>query len=112
VIQSNPRKTVAPGRRIGYARVSTDDQGTDPQRDELRDAGCDVVMEEHASGADPARPVLARLLRHIRPGETLVVVRLDHLARSVSHLLAVIEQLEAAGAHFRSLRDPIDTTTP
>jgi hypothetical protein len=56
--------------------------------------------------------VLARLLHEIRPGETLVVVRLDRLARSVSHLLAVIEQLEAAGAHFRSLRDPIDTTTP
>ncbi len=48
----------------------------------------------------------------IQAGETLVVVRLDRLARSVSHLLAVIEQLEAAGAHFRSLRDPIDTTTP
>jgi hypothetical protein len=56
--------------------------------------------------------VLARLLQEIRPGDTLVVVRLDRLARSVSHLLAVIEQLEAAGAHFRSLRDPIDTTTP
>ena len=56
--------------------------------------------------------MLARLLRDIRPGETLVVVRLDRLARSVSHLLAVIEQLEATGAHFRSLRDPIDTTTP
>ena len=70
------------------------------------------MLEEHASGADRTRPVLARLLRDIRPGETLVVVRLDRLARSVSHLLAVIEQLEAKGAHFRSLRDPIDTTTP
>jgi DNA invertase Pin-like site-specific DNA recombinase len=49
--------------------------------------------------------VLARLLKEIRPGETLVVVRLDRLARSVSHLLAVIEQLEGQGAHFRSLRD-------
>jgi Resolvase, N terminal domain len=56
--------------------------------------------------------VLARLLRTIEAGDTLVVVRLDRLDRSVSHLLAVIEQLEAAGAHFRSLRDPIDTTTP
>ena len=56
--------------------------------------------------------MLARLLREIRAGETLVVVRLDRLARSVSHLLAVIEQLEASGAHFRSLHDPIDTTTP
>ena len=100
------------GRLIGYARVSTEDQDTDPQLDELRAAGCTIVLEEHASGADRSRPVLARLLREIRPGETLVVVRLDRLARSVSHLLAVIEQLEAAGAHFRSLHDPIDTTTP
>jgi len=100
------------GRLVGYARVSTEEQGTDPQRDELRAAGCNAILEEHASGADRSRPVLARLLRDIRPGETLVVVRLDRLARSVSHLLAVIEQLEASGAHFRSLRDPIDTSTP
>ena len=106
------RKSAAPARLIGYARVSTDEQGTDPQRDELLAAGCATILEEHASGADRDRPVLARLLRAIRAGETLVVVRLDRLARSVSHLLAVIEQLEAAGAHFRSLRDPIDTSTP
>ena len=105
-------KTVAAGRLIGYARVSTEDQGTDPQLDELRAAGCATVLEEHASGADRSRPVLARLLRDIAAGETLVVVRLDRLARSVSHLLAVIEHLETSGAHFRSLRDPIDTTTP
>jgi hypothetical protein len=107
-----PSSTPLPGRLIGYARVSTDDQGTTPQRDELRAAGCHDILEEHASGADRTRPVLARLLRDIRRGDTLVVVRLDRLARSVSHLLAVIDQLEAAGAHFRSLRDPIDTTTP
>jgi DNA invertase Pin-like site-specific DNA recombinase len=107
-----PRKTPLPGRLIGYARVSTEEQGTDPQLDELRAAGCNTIFEEHASGADRTRPVLARLLREIRPGETLVVVRLDRLARSVSHLLAVIELLEANGGHFRSLRDPIDTSTP
>jgi DNA invertase Pin-like site-specific DNA recombinase len=107
-----PRKTAPAGRLIGYARVSTDDQGTDPQLDELRAAGCAEILEEHASGGDRGRPVLARLLRTIKAGDTLVVVRLDRLARSVSHLLVVIEQLEAAGAHFRSLRDPIDTTTP
>jgi hypothetical protein len=56
--------------------------------------------------------VLARLIREIKPGEVLVVVRLDRLARSVSHLLEVIEELEARKAHFRSLRDPIDTSTP
>jgi DNA invertase Pin-like site-specific DNA recombinase len=99
-------------RLVGYARVSTEDQGTDPQLDELHAAGCAVLHEEHASGADRTRPVLARVLREIRPGETLVVVRLDRLARSVAHLLAVIERLEAKGAHFRSLRDPVDTTTP
>ena len=99
-------------RLIGYARVSTEAQDTDPQLDELWAAGCAAVLEECASGDDLGRPVLARLLRDIQRGETLVVVRLDRLARSVSHLLSVIEQLEARGAHFRSLRDPIDTATP
>jgi DNA invertase Pin-like site-specific DNA recombinase len=112
LIQPKMKKSAVTGHLVGYARVSTEDQGTNPQLDELRAAGCDTILEEHASGADRSRPVLARLLRDIRPGETLVVVRLDRLARSVSHLLAVIEQLEANGAHFRSLRDPIDTTTP
>ncbi len=110
--QQKAYKTSPISRLIGYARVSTEEQGTDPQLDELRAAGCVTVLEEHASGADRGRPVLAQLLRQIRPGETLVVVRLDRLARSVSHLLAVVEQLEASGAYFRSLRDPIDTTTP
>ena len=76
---------------IGYARVSTEEQGTDPQLDELRDAGCVATHQEHVSGAERSRPVLAWLLREIAPGETLVVVRLDRLALSVSHLLAVIE---------------------
>ena len=97
---------------IGYARVSTEDQATDPQIDELRAAGCLVIHQEFASGASRSRPVLAGTLRSIQPGETLVVVRLDRLARSVKHLLEVIEQLEARGAHFQSLGDPIDTTTP
>src|SRR5580693_3451816 len=89
-MSAKPRKTAPPGRLIGYARVSTEEQGTDPQCDELRAAGCATVLEEHASGADRSRPVLARLLRDIAAGETLVVVRLDRLARSVSHLLSVI----------------------
>jgi hypothetical protein len=70
------------------------------------------VHEEHAFSTDCSGPMLARLLYGIAAGDTLVVVRLDRLARSVSHLLAVIEQLAAKGAYFRSLRDPIDTTTP
>ena len=99
-------------RLIGYARVSTEEQATDAQVDELRAAGCQILHQEHGSGASRARPVLARLMREIGTGDVLVVVRLDRLARSVSHLLAVIEDLEARGAHFRSLRDPIDTSTP
>ena len=97
---------------IGYARVSTEDQLTAPQAEELRAAGCAEIHEEHASGASRSRPVLARLLRRLAPGDVLVVVRIDRLARSLSHLLEVIEGLEAGGAHFRSLGDPIDTTSP
>lgn len=100
------------GRLIGYARVSTDEQATEAQELELRAAGCETIVQEHGSGASRARPALAKLLREIAGGDTLIVVRLDRLARSVSHLLAVIEDLTAKGAHFRSLRDPIDTTTP
>jgi DNA invertase Pin-like site-specific DNA recombinase len=99
-------------RLIGYARVSTEDQAHDAQLDELRAVGCAEIHQEHGSGASRARPVLARLIREIKLGEVLVVVRLDRLARSVSHLLEVIETLEAKKAHFRSLRDPIDTSTP
>ncbi|TXH80331.1 recombinase family protein [Bradyrhizobium sp. CCH5-F6] len=99
-------------RLIGYARVSTDEQATEAQEIELRAVGCDTIVREHGSGASRARPALTKLLREIAAGDTLVVVRLDRLARSVSHLLDVIEDLSAKGAHFRSLRDPIDTSTP
>jgi DNA invertase Pin-like site-specific DNA recombinase len=108
-------KNIAPAlprRLIGYARVSTDDQIHDAQIDELRAAGCDRIHQEHGSGASRARPVLARVLKELSSGDVLVVVRLDRLARSVSHLLDVIENLEERGVHFRSLRDPIDTSTP
>jgi DNA invertase Pin-like site-specific DNA recombinase len=83
-------------RLIGYARVSTEEQATDPQMDELRRAGCAAIHQELASGASRTRPVLAMLLQTIDRGDTLVVVRLDRLARSVKHLLDVIEALEVA----------------
>ncbi|MGB0440065.1 MAG: recombinase family protein, partial [Paracoccaceae bacterium] len=67
---------------------------------------------EQASGGDRTRPVLARVLDRIGAGDMLVVVRIDRLARSLSHLLAIIDQLEAKGAFFRSLHDPIDTASP
>ncbi len=102
----------APKRLIGYARVSTDDQVHDAQMDELRAVGCERIFQEHGSSASRARPVLMRLLGELTAGDVLVVVRLDHLARSVSHLLQVIKDLEARGVHFRSIRNPIDTSTP
>lgn len=97
---------------IGYARVSTDEQTTAGQLDELKAAGCTILFTEHASGADRDRPELARAIAACRAGDVLLVVRLDRLARSVRHLLEVIEQLKEKGAGFRSLADPIDTTTP
>ncbi len=97
---------------IGYARVSTEDQTPLPQSQALKSAGCAEIHEEHASGGNRARPVLARVLERISKGDTLVVVRIDRLARSLSHLLEVIERLEAKGAFFRSIEDPIDTASP
>jgi DNA invertase Pin-like site-specific DNA recombinase len=105
-------KRISNPRLVGYARVSTEEQTNEAQLIELKAAGCHDIFEEQGSGASRARPVLARLLREIKAGDVLVVVRLDRLARSVSHLLQVIEQLEQEGAHFRSLHDPIDTSTP
>ena len=97
---------------IGYARVSTEDQTPLPQSQALRAAGCAEIHEEQASGGNRSRPVLARVLDRIGKGDTLVVMRIDRLARSLSHLLEVIERLEAKGAFFRSLQDPIDTASP
>jgi DNA invertase Pin-like site-specific DNA recombinase len=97
---------------IGYARISTDEQSTLPQTAALKTAGCIEIHEEQASGGDRARPVLARVLERVGHGDTLVVVRIDRLARSLSHLLDIIERLAAKGASFRSLQDPIDTASP
>lgn len=97
---------------IGYARVSTEDQNLAGQRETLIAAGCSVLFEEKASGGSRARPQLAQALYNIKPGDTLVVTKIDRLARSLAHLLELIERLTAIGASFKSLSDPIDTTGP
>jgi DNA invertase Pin-like site-specific DNA recombinase len=74
---------------VGYARISTDDQTTALQADTLTRAAVDVVFEEEASGANTARPVLAKTLAALRPRDTLVVWRLDRLGRSLGHLIEV-----------------------
>nr|WP_294544740.1 recombinase family protein [uncultured Rhodopila sp.] len=97
---------------IGYARVSTDDQNLGPQLDALHAAGCGEIFEEHASGGERSRPQLAAALARVKRGDILMVARIDRLARSLSHLLDVVESLRMRGAHFKSLADPIDTSGP
>jgi DNA invertase Pin-like site-specific DNA recombinase len=94
-----------------YARVSTEDQTTDPQLAELERAGAQIIYQDVASGASRKRPELARLLSEIRAGDTLLVVRLDRLARSLAHLLEIVDTLQKRGCFFRSLADNFDTTT-
>jgi DNA invertase Pin-like site-specific DNA recombinase len=97
---------------VGYARVSTKDQETRLQLDALRSAGVDRVFEEKASGALRDRPVLRECLASLRKGEVLVVWKVDRVARSLGHLLSILDALEAVGAEIRSLNEPLDTSSP
>jgi DNA invertase Pin-like site-specific DNA recombinase len=97
---------------IGYARVSTDDQHTENQIEQLEKAGCERVYRENASGGRWDRPELQDCLKHIRKGDTLVVWKLDRLTRSLSDLLRILAKVDEAGAGFRSLTESIDTTQP
>lgn len=99
------------GQRVGYARVSTYDQHTDLQTTALDDAGCAKTFEEKASGTRSDRPELAAALDYLRPGDTLVVWRLDRLGRSMAHLIATVTDLDGRGIGFRSITENIDTTT-
>lgn len=96
---------------VGYARVSTEDQETRLQLDALAVAGVQTIFEEKASAVS-ARPELRRAIASLRPGDTLVVWKLDRLARSLADLLGIIDTLSQAGASFRSLTEPVDTSTP
>lgn len=103
----------AGGASIGYARVSTQDQDLSLQSSALEAAGCRRIFADVASGAKTARPELDKALEHLRPGDTLVVWKIDRLGRSTSHLIEVVEGLKQRGVGFRSLTEAgIDTTTP
>ena len=96
----------------GYARVSTDGQSVDAQVKQLRDAGAEKVFRETASGAKTERRELARAMKALAKGDTLLVTRLDRLARSTRDLLNTLDAIAKAGAGFRSLSDAwADTTT-
>jgi DNA invertase Pin-like site-specific DNA recombinase len=97
---------------IGYARVSTQDQRLDVQREALRRAGCERVYEDTASGRVADRPGLVQALDQLRAGDTFVVWKLDRLGRSVKQLVDLVSGFEAQGTNFVSLTDSIDTSTP
>src|SRR3954451_5092599 len=99
--------------KLGYARVSTEDQRLDLQRARLKEAGCGRVFEEKISGAARQRPALERLLQELRADDILVVSRLDRLARSTAELLRIAEVIREKDAGLQSLEEPwADTTTP
>ncbi len=99
--------------KIGYARVSTVDQNPDLQIEKLKEAGCEKIITEKASGAKVDRPELKRLLDDVlRSGDTLVIWKLDRLARSVRQLIDTADILKSRGIGLVSLTDAIDTTSP
>jgi Resolvase, N terminal domain len=97
--------------KIGYARVSTEDQQLSLQMESLKKAGCKRIFREKVSGAGRKRPELVRLLDQLREGDTVVVSKLDRLARSTRGLLEIVESIRTAGARFQSLGEPWADTT-
>ncbi len=98
--------------RVGYARVSTNEQDLALQRDALVAAKCDRIFEDRASGAKTDRPGLSEALAYLRDGDTLVVWKLDRLGRSMSHLIDTVKGLDARDIGLHSLSEQIDTATP
>jgi DNA invertase Pin-like site-specific DNA recombinase len=97
---------------IGYARVSTREQNPQLQLDALDRAGCDRTYTDRASGTLRDRPELAKAVDRLRPGDTLIVWKLDRLGRSLRHLVDTVTGLAERGIGFRSIQEAIDTTTP
>ncbi|MEO1149919.1 MAG: recombinase family protein [Pseudomonadota bacterium] len=97
---------------LGYARVSTIEQNLDLQCRALTDAGCVRIFTDHGfSGTERRRPGLHDLMTVLQPGDTLVIWKLDRLARSIHHLLDIVTDLQAREIGFQSLNDAIDTTS-
>ncbi len=109
--RTGARKPKPVGHLVGYARVSTAEQDPASQLDALNAAGCWRVFTDHASGSREDRPELAAVLDSVRPGDTLVVWRLDRLGRSLPHLIDTVTGLRERGVGFRSVTEAVDTTT-
>ncbi len=97
--------------KLGYARVSTKDQHLELQIDALTKAGCEKIYQDIASGAGTERPALNEMINHLRPGDVLVIWKLDRLGRSLNHLIGLVNDLMKKNIGLQSLHDPIDTTT-
>lgn len=98
---------------IGYARASTDDQDCTIQEEALRTAGCQTIRSEKASGTSlEGRQELQTVLDFLREDDTLMVTRIDRLARSVADLEAIVQAIRNRGAHLRATEQPIDTSSP
>uniref|UniRef100_A0A3B0M1I6 DNA-invertase hin n=1 Tax=Arsenophonus endosymbiont of Trialeurodes vaporariorum TaxID=235567 RepID=A0A3B0M1I6_9GAMM len=95
--------------KIGYMRVSKNDQNTDLQREALERANCDQIFADKISGKTDKRPELQKALTRLQSRDILVVWKLNRLGRSIKHLIALVSELEAKGVHFHSLTDSIDT---
>ena len=97
--------------KIGYCRVSKDDQDLSLQKDALKAAGCEKIFAEKISGAKNDRPQLQAALAFAREGDTLIVWKLDRLGRSLSQLVSTVERLKTDGIQFKCLSPAMDTTT-
>ena len=97
--------------RLGYARISTNDQNLDLQLDALREHGCERFFTDTVSGAKAQRPGLDQMLKEARPLDVIVIWKLDRLGRSLKHLVDLVAELNERDIGLRSLNDPIDTTT-
>ncbi|MEV0699341.1 recombinase family protein [Saccharopolyspora sp. NPDC050389] len=112
VLDGDPLEAIGGGARVGYARVSTADQNLRRQVDALTGAGCIRVFEEKLSGRNAERPELWACLDYLREGDTLVVLELSRLGRSLQDLLSLVSGLRKRGIGFTSLHENLDTTTP
>ena len=97
---------------IGYARVSTREQNLESQLDQLNKSGVEKIFQEKLSGIDRERPELNQMLDYVRSGDTVVICKIDRIARSTKHLLDIVEQLQEKNVSLRILNIQLDTSTP